>query len=210
MVIQYGYVTMFAASFPLAPLLAVLNNIVEIRTDALKILTSFSRPHYRGASNIGSWYDILELLGIAAVITNCLLIGFTLNSVADLYGVKNSLGHYEPIVAFRAFATIVVLEHILFMAKYFLSFAIPDMPGWIDKALGKQEWIKEQTLQKRATAGVELTVWKDTIKYSDDEKSDSEDEEKPEEEEKKKRKSKKEKKSKKAKAEVEDVDLVVN
>lgn len=31
---------MFAASFPLAPVLAALNNVVEIRTDALKLLVT--------------------------------------------------------------------------------------------------------------------------------------------------------------------------
>lgn len=36
--IQYGYTTLFVAAFPLAPLLAYISNIVEIRTDAGKLL----------------------------------------------------------------------------------------------------------------------------------------------------------------------------
>lgn len=47
-VIQYGYVTLFAAAFPLAPLLALINNVVEIRTDAFKFLNGTNRPHYNG------------------------------------------------------------------------------------------------------------------------------------------------------------------
>ena len=39
----------FAAAFPLAPLLAVLNNVVEIRTDAIKILNTNNKPYYKGA-----------------------------------------------------------------------------------------------------------------------------------------------------------------
>uniref|UniRef100_A0AAJ7X7X8 Anoctamin n=1 Tax=Petromyzon marinus TaxID=7757 RepID=A0AAJ7X7X8_PETMA len=37
MVIQFGFVTLFVASFPLAPLLALLNNIIEVRVDAWKL-----------------------------------------------------------------------------------------------------------------------------------------------------------------------------
>ena len=32
--IQYGFITLFVAAFPLAPLFALLNNIMEIRLDA--------------------------------------------------------------------------------------------------------------------------------------------------------------------------------
>ncbi len=53
MVIQYGYVTLFAAAFPLAPLLAYVNNLVEIRTDSWKMLKQNHRPTYRGAKGIG-------------------------------------------------------------------------------------------------------------------------------------------------------------
>ena len=37
MMVQYGYVTFFSMAFPLAPGLALLNNIVEIRSDAFKL-----------------------------------------------------------------------------------------------------------------------------------------------------------------------------
>ncbi len=48
-VIQYGFIVLFAAAFPLAPLLAAVNNMVEIRTDAIKLLRATVRPPYRGA-----------------------------------------------------------------------------------------------------------------------------------------------------------------
>ena len=42
-VIQYGFVTLFVAANPLAPLLALINNIFEIRLDALKYTTQMKR-----------------------------------------------------------------------------------------------------------------------------------------------------------------------
>ncbi|TKC52274.1 hypothetical protein EI555_000393 [Monodon monoceros] len=44
MIIQFGFVTLFVASFPLAPLFALLNNIIEIRLDAKKFITELRRP----------------------------------------------------------------------------------------------------------------------------------------------------------------------
>lgn len=173
MVIQYGYITMFAASFPLAPVLAALNNVVEIRTDALKLLTAHSRPEYKGSQSVGFWYGILEILGIISVVTNCLLIGFSLNSVADAFGGVPTLPSARRVsqVYFQVFVVIVILEHILFIMKFGVAFVVPDVPGWITKELAKQEYIKNQTL--KALEKAEKRVWKDT-NYGDDDISDDE------------------------------------
>jgi anoctamin-1 len=39
LVLQYGFVTIFVAAFPLAPFFALLNNMLEMRLDAKKLLT---------------------------------------------------------------------------------------------------------------------------------------------------------------------------
>ena len=36
--IQYGFITLFVAAFPIAPLFALLNNALEIRLDAIKVI----------------------------------------------------------------------------------------------------------------------------------------------------------------------------
>lgn len=48
-------VTLFVASFPLAPLFALLNNIIEIRLDAKKFVKELRRPIGAKAKDIG-WY----------------------------------------------------------------------------------------------------------------------------------------------------------
>jgi hypothetical protein len=59
--IQYGYVTLFVAAFPLAPLLAYVSNVVEIRTDGWKLIHAFRRALPFGAQDIGSWMAILQV-----------------------------------------------------------------------------------------------------------------------------------------------------
>jgi hypothetical protein len=41
--IQFGLITMFVPAFPLAPLFALINNIIEIRIDAYKTLVGTRR-----------------------------------------------------------------------------------------------------------------------------------------------------------------------
>ncbi|RMZ94526.1 anoctamin-4-like isoform X2, partial [Brachionus plicatilis] len=77
MVIQYGFITLFVVAFPLAPLFAFLNNILEIRIDAFKVLTQLKRPLPKKAQDIGIWLPILNTISKLAVITNSLIIAFT-------------------------------------------------------------------------------------------------------------------------------------
>uniref|UniRef100_A0A8B9NV21 Anoctamin n=1 Tax=Apteryx owenii TaxID=8824 RepID=A0A8B9NV21_APTOW len=61
MIIQFGFVTLFVASFPLAPLFALLNNIIEIRLDAKKFVTELRRPVAVRAKDIGKCTLLLLL-----------------------------------------------------------------------------------------------------------------------------------------------------
>ncbi|ELT94351.1 hypothetical protein CAPTEDRAFT_102977, partial [Capitella teleta] len=77
MVLQFGFITIFVAAFPLAPLFALLNNWMEIRLDAHKFICETRRPVAERAQNIGVWFTILEALAQLAVISNAFLIAFT-------------------------------------------------------------------------------------------------------------------------------------
>ncbi|XP_041053394.1 anoctamin-1a isoform X4 [Carcharodon carcharias] len=77
MIIQFGFVTLFVASFPLAPLFALLNNVIEIRLDAKKFTSELRRPNASKAKDIGIWYNILRGIGKLAVIINAFVISFT-------------------------------------------------------------------------------------------------------------------------------------
>uniref|UniRef100_A0A8C3PPF2 Anoctamin n=1 Tax=Calidris pygmaea TaxID=425635 RepID=A0A8C3PPF2_9CHAR len=59
MIIQFGFVTLFVASFPLAPLFALLNNIIEVRLDAKKFVTELRRPDTVRAKDIGKFMTLL-------------------------------------------------------------------------------------------------------------------------------------------------------
>ena len=59
-VIQFGYASLFVVAFPLAPLLALINNYFEIRVDSFKLLTNAQRPIPRGAQDMGTLHAVTE------------------------------------------------------------------------------------------------------------------------------------------------------
>ena len=69
-VLQFGFITIFVAAFPLAPFFALLNNWLEIRLDAQKFICATRRAVAERTEDIGIWFRILDMLAQFAVITN--------------------------------------------------------------------------------------------------------------------------------------------
>uniref|UniRef100_A0A8C1AAQ1 Anoctamin n=1 Tax=Cyprinus carpio carpio TaxID=630221 RepID=A0A8C1AAQ1_CYPCA len=105
-VLQFGFITIFVAAFPLAPLFALLNKWVEVRLDAYKFVCEYRRPVAERAQNIGVWFIILEALSHVSVIVNAFLIAFTSDFLPrllyqykfnnDLHGYVNFTLAYSP------------------------------------------------------------------------------------------------------------------
>ncbi|XP_030078040.1 anoctamin-7 [Microcaecilia unicolor] len=106
MVLQFGFITIFVAAFPLAPLFALLNNWVEIRLDAQKFVCEYRRPVAERAQDIGVWFFILDALAQVSVIVNAFLIAFTSDFLprllyryeydGELHGYLNFTLAYSP------------------------------------------------------------------------------------------------------------------
>uniref|UniRef100_A0A8C3SNI9 Anoctamin n=1 Tax=Chelydra serpentina TaxID=8475 RepID=A0A8C3SNI9_CHESE len=84
MIIQFGFVTLFVASFPLAPVFALLNNIIEVRLDAKKFVSELRRPDTVREKDIGIWYNILSGIGKFSVIINAFVISVTSDFIPRL------------------------------------------------------------------------------------------------------------------------------
>lgn len=64
--IQFSFTTIFVAAFPLAPLLALINNVIEIRLDAIKMVTLERRLVPKKTNDIGEGH-IRVLVGMMTV-----------------------------------------------------------------------------------------------------------------------------------------------
>ena len=70
LVIQFGFITIFVAAFPLGPFFALINNMIEIRVDAYKFVVLYRRPLAQKVQDIGIWYPILESVVKLSVVIN--------------------------------------------------------------------------------------------------------------------------------------------
>lgn len=138
MFIQFGYVVLFSSAFPLAAMCALINNIIEIRSDALKLCTGLQRPFGQRVENIGQWQTAMEAMGLIAIIVNCYLIG----QCGQLQRLFPWLSPEMTIIS------IVLLEHFAILLKYVIHVAIPDIPGWVADEMAKLEYRRREAFKK--------------------------------------------------------------
>jgi len=128
LIIQFGFVVLFVVVFPAAPILALLNNVIEFRLDATKLMSFTRRPHPKGTFDMGTWYSILNLLSWAMVVSNTALIIF---SSSQAQKIENDL----------RWVTFVIVEHILIGIKLLIEFFVPDVPGDVEETLAREDVI---------------------------------------------------------------------
>ncbi|EKM50205.1 uncharacterized protein PHACADRAFT_264804 [Phanerochaete carnosa HHB-10118-sp] len=74
MVTQFGYVSLWSTIWPLAPVMSLINNWLELRSDAFKIAVHTRRPIPARTDTIGPWLDTLTFLTWLAALTNSALV----------------------------------------------------------------------------------------------------------------------------------------
>ncbi|XP_060078280.1 anoctamin-4-like [Ylistrum balloti] len=126
-IIQYGFLMLFAASFPLAPLLALVTLLVDIRVDAKRMLWLNRRPIAYIRKDIGRWYSILEFVNTCGVISNGFLIAFT-SDWGQQYDFSSKLW------------IVIIFEHMVFGLKFLLAYLIADVPRPIRLAMRREKF----------------------------------------------------------------------
>lgn len=79
-VLQFGYITMFVSVLPVAPLFALLSNVVAMRLDVLSCTQAKQRPPFESETEVSTFMSILEFMSFAAVAVNCAVLFFTTRS----------------------------------------------------------------------------------------------------------------------------------
>lgn len=168
--IQFGFHNLFVVAFPLTPLLALVNNVVEIHVDACKLCFNCRRPFPQPAKSIGVWFYIFRFMTYMTVGTNAALILWT----SDLFE------NYSGTV--KAFSLVVVWQVGIAIAL-FIERTVPDMPNHLASLLERYDHIVDVVIKNLSEGDVshlkEVPENLDLTIYPNDQSDDKASNEKP-------------------------------
>lgn len=141
MLVQMGYVVLFSSAFPLAAICALANNLLEIRSDAFKLVNVHQRPFGQRVANIGTWQSAVSFLSLAAVMVNCALIGLS-GQVSRLW---------PGLTAAQTILLIVALEHIMLLLRSALTWLLPELPSQLAAEIARAEHCRRE-MQRNGTS----------------------------------------------------------
>jgi hypothetical protein len=127
LIVVFGYATMFAVACPIAPLLALFSALIESRMDSTKYIKEMRRPFPRPTNNIGTWQDIMSIMGVLAVLINLTIVFFVSRAGSVLFN-----NDTDKFLAF------VFLEHAFLALKFILAYVMPDKKTWFEKHAKRQ------------------------------------------------------------------------
>ncbi|RKF57030.1 Uncharacterized protein OnM2_077066 [Erysiphe neolycopersici] len=111
MIVQFGYLSLFSVVWPLTAISFLINNWIEIRSDAIKITMETQRPIPLQTISIRPWINALGFLSwLGSLTTAALVYLFSEN-------VLGSDGTPDNIKAWRLLLTIFISEHIYLATK---------------------------------------------------------------------------------------------
>ncbi|GFW38218.1 anoctamin-10 [Trichonephila clavipes] len=134
---QFGYVFLFSSVFPLAAVIAVFDNVLEVWMDGFKLCYSYQRPQARPVKGIGIWQVAFEALSILAVMSNCALI--SMSPIVRSYAPDMSLSSWLLVA--------VAVEHVIIAVKMTLAYLISDVPKWVTVAIQRAQYESLQALK---------------------------------------------------------------
>ena len=135
MVVQLGFVTIFAVAFPLGPLLALVNNLLEVRVDLQKICHLCERPIPEGVADIGIWDKLIHVTLWISIVTNAAIFSFT----------TDASRHWSDLVRLVVFGTLCTSGAVI---RLLLTRFIPTVPRDVERLRKRHECVIESVIKK--------------------------------------------------------------
>lgn len=131
--------TLFAASFPLASLFAMMNNILEIRSDAWLLCRAHQRPIWKTQEDIGSWASVIFFISIINTVVNAAITAFVGAQLDDTNGTFTTRIRRADL-----WMIAVLIEHCVLACKFLVKVILPEEPEWVATAKAAVEYRQDQ------------------------------------------------------------------
>jgi hypothetical protein len=133
-VLQFSFVACFSVVLPITPLFVLFNYLISMRFDAYKICRGRQRPLAQKTGGMGVWEDLLHIVAVIAVLTNCWLIAFTNSDFIEFTKDVGTMG---------IFAIVVCWEHVMLLIKYVMQTVISPLPKSVRDELKREHHNQE-------------------------------------------------------------------
>ena len=144
MATQLGVISLWSVLWPLAPVMSVVNNFFELRSDAFKLVVNMRRPIPRRVESIGSWMSVLSHLAHLSFFTN-----YTMLFILDALKPDSENPHKPP--SGGIFVRIVLWLKAFFLAlvlNYAFSF-VPIIVRYILERIMWQNSAEDVSIRRR-------------------------------------------------------------
>uniref|UniRef100_A0A7S0G9H2 Anoctamin transmembrane domain-containing protein n=1 Tax=Proboscia inermis TaxID=420281 RepID=A0A7S0G9H2_9STRA len=130
-VIQFAYVCCFSVVLPITPLIVLLNYLFSMRVDAYKLCRGRQRPLSQKSGGIGVWENVLNVVTVVAVLTNCALMAISSSQFIKL---REKIGDVSMLFV------VIGLEHVMLFIKYILHTSLTSMPKSVLDSMKKERY----------------------------------------------------------------------
>ncbi|PHH65868.1 hypothetical protein CDD81_1237 [Ophiocordyceps australis] len=138
MIMQFGYLALFSVAWPLAACCFLINNWVELRSDALKIAISCKRPIPWRSDSIGPWLTAMGMLSWLGSITSAAIVYLCSGSR------NGTRGTTSQVTAWGCLFSILLAEHFYLLVQKAVRHVMSKM-----ESQGVQQERKERYLMKK-------------------------------------------------------------
>ena len=164
-VIQLGFISFFAVSFPFAPIFSFFTNLLSLKLK-LKIMARYGRRNQAiGSSGIGNWKTIMSVLAFVAVPINLSILLYARNPGNNDIGALQDLDNLELEqesaftqylltkrgsfwTRFNTLTFFIVMEHLLIGLQAILQKLIPQVPQAVKEAESKRKTLQRNALKE--------------------------------------------------------------
>ena len=143
MVVQFGYLALFSVVWPLTSVSFLVNNWIELRSDAVKICVEMQRPNPSRADSIGPWLESLGFLTWMGSISSAALVYLFSNDGLGPDGTPKDIKGWALLL------TIFLSEHLYLAVRLAVRLTISklDSPG-LQKERAERYMIRKRYFQE--------------------------------------------------------------
>jgi hypothetical protein len=141
---------LFAAAFPLAPVIAIVSNLVEMHADCFKLTYLCRKPRSFRSDGLGMWKTLIHAIIWLSALTNCLIFGYSSDQMMSLlpsyyvYESDSDKTRLAPNHGWIVIFLIFLLERILIYLGLLLQAAVPPIPEDVMDELERRHWVRDQ------------------------------------------------------------------